>query len=92
MEKCYIERRGKGRTSYNEKREGKLDLYGLRRNCFLKHVIEGKVEGMIEVTGRRGRRHKQLWDDLKENREYCKFLSFFPIYSISNQSTKYSVS
>jgi hypothetical protein len=40
----------------------------LRRNCFLKHVIEGKIEGRIEVTGRRGRRHKQLLDDLKEKR------------------------
>jgi hypothetical protein len=28
----------------------------LRRNCLLKHVIEGKIEGRIEVTGRRGRR------------------------------------
>jgi hypothetical protein len=34
----------------------------LRRNCLLKHVIEEKVE----VTGRRGRIHKQLLDDLKE--------------------------
>jgi hypothetical protein len=25
----------------------------LRRNCLLKHVTEGKVEGTIEVTGRR---------------------------------------
>jgi hypothetical protein len=25
----------------------------LRRNCLLKHVIEGKIEGRIEVTGRR---------------------------------------
>jgi hypothetical protein len=24
----------------------------LRRNCLLKHVIEGKLEGRIEVTGR----------------------------------------
>ena len=23
----------------------------LRRNCLLKHVIEGKIEGRIEVTG-----------------------------------------
>jgi hypothetical protein len=44
----------------------------LRRNCLLKHVIEGKLEGMIEVTGRRGRRRKQLLDDLKEKRRYCK--------------------
>jgi hypothetical protein len=38
----------------------------LLRNCLLKHVIEGKVEGKIEVMGSRGRRRKQLLDDLKE--------------------------
>jgi hypothetical protein len=27
----------------------------LRRNCLLKHVIEGKLEGRIEMTRRRGR-------------------------------------
>jgi len=32
----------------------------LCRNCLLKQVIERKEEGMIEVTGRRGRRRKQL--------------------------------
>ena len=31
----------------------------LPRNCCLKHVIVGKLEGRIEVTGRR-RRRKQL--------------------------------
>jgi hypothetical protein len=40
----------------------------LRRNCLLKHIIEGKIEGRIEVGGRRGRRRKQLLDDLKETR------------------------
>jgi hypothetical protein len=40
----------------------------LRRDCLLKHVIEGKLEGRIEMTGRRGRRRKQLLDDLKEKR------------------------
>jgi replicative superfamily II helicase len=44
----------------------------LRRNCLLKHVIEGKLEGRIEMTGRRGRRRKQLVDDLKEKRRYWK--------------------
>jgi len=34
-----------------------------RRNCLLKQVIEGKVEDMIEVTGRRGKRCKQLLND-----------------------------
>jgi hypothetical protein len=40
----------------------------LRRNCLLKHVIEGKTEGRIYVTERRGGRRKQLLDDLKETR------------------------
>jgi hypothetical protein len=35
-------------------------------------VIEGKLEGRIKVTGRRGRRCKQLLDDLKEKRRYWK--------------------
>jgi len=38
----------------------------LRRNCLSKHVINGKIEGRIEVTGRRGRRRKQLLDYLKD--------------------------
>jgi hypothetical protein len=44
----------------------------LRRNCLLKHVIEGKIAGRIEVTRRRGRRRKQLLDDLKETKTYWK--------------------
>ena len=44
----------------------------LRRNCLLKHVIERKIQGRIEVTRRRGRRCKQLLDGLKEKRGYCK--------------------
>ena len=42
----------------------------LRRNCLLKHVIEGKINRGIEVTGRRGRRRRKLLDDLKERRRY----------------------
>jgi hypothetical protein len=44
----------------------------LHRNCLLKHVIEGKLEGRIEMTGRGERNHKQLLDDLKEKRRYWK--------------------
>jgi hypothetical protein len=44
----------------------------LRRNCLLKHVIKGKLEERIEMTGRRGRRRKQLLDDFKEKRRYWK--------------------
>jgi hypothetical protein len=40
------------------------------RNCLLQRVIEGKIKGGIEVTGRRGRRCKKLLDDLKERRGY----------------------
>jgi len=42
----------------------------LRRNCFLQQVIEGKIQGGIEVTGRQGRRCTKLLDDLKEGRGY----------------------
>jgi hypothetical protein len=38
----------------------------LRRHCLLKHVIEGEIEERINVTVRRGRRRKQLLDDLLE--------------------------
>jgi len=30
----------------------------LCRNCLLQGVIEGKIKGAIEVTGRRGRRRR----------------------------------
>jgi hypothetical protein len=39
----------------------------LLRNCFLKHVMKGNVEGRMEVKGRRS---KQLLDELKETRGY----------------------
>ena len=42
----------------------------LGRNCLLQRVIEGKIQGWIEVTGRRGRRRTKLLDDLKERRGY----------------------
>jgi hypothetical protein len=42
----------------------------LRRNCLLQQVIEGKIKGGTEVTGRRGRRRRKLLDDLKERRGY----------------------
>jgi hypothetical protein len=42
----------------------------LRRNCLLKEVIEGKKQGQIEVTRRRGRRRKKLLDDLGDRRGY----------------------
>jgi hypothetical protein len=35
-----------------------------------KRVIEGKIQGGIEVTGRQGRRRTKLLDDFKERRKY----------------------
>jgi hypothetical protein len=44
------------------------------RHCLLQRVIAGKMKGWgggeIEVTGRRGRRRRQLLDDIKERRRY----------------------
>ena len=36
----------------------------------LQQVVEGKIKGGIEVTGRRGRRRRNLLDDLKDRRGY----------------------
>ena len=54
---------------YKEERLKRLAT-SLLRNCLLKHVIEGKIQGRTEVTRIRGRRRKQLLDYLKEEREY----------------------
>jgi hypothetical protein len=42
----------------------------LRRNCLLKHVIEGKIEERIKMTERRGRRCRQLLDGVKGTSTY----------------------
>jgi hypothetical protein len=62
------------RNILHEITRGKATWIGhiLRRNRILKHVIEGKLEGRTDMTGRRGKRHKQVLDDLKENRRYWK--------------------
>jgi hypothetical protein len=52
------------------KRKAKWIGHILRRNCLLQRVIEGKIQGMIEVTGRQGRRRTKLLDNLKEKRGY----------------------
>jgi hypothetical protein len=60
------------RNILNEISKRKANWIGhiLRRNCLLQRVIEGKIKGEIEVTGRRRRRHRKLLDDLKERRGY----------------------
>jgi len=60
------------RNILHEIRKRKANWIGhiLHRNCLLQWVIEGKIKGGIEVTGRRGRRCRKLLDDLKERRGY----------------------
>ena len=52
--------RVKGERSTISGRKANLTGHMLCRNSRLKRVIERKIEGRIEVTRRRGRRHKQL--------------------------------
>ena len=61
-----------GNKILHEIRKRKANWIGhiLRRNCFLKQVIEGKIKGEMEVTRRRGRRRKKLMDNLKDRRGY----------------------
>jgi hypothetical protein len=60
------------RNILHEIRKRKTNWVGhiLRRKCLLQRVIKGKVKGRIEVTGRPGRRSKQLLNDVKETRDY----------------------
>ena len=62
------------RNILHEIRKRKANWIGhiLRRNCLLQRVIEGKIKGGIEVTGRRGRKCRKLLDDLKERRGYSQ--------------------
>jgi hypothetical protein len=60
------------RNILHEIRKRKANWIGhiSRRNCLLQRVIEGKIQGRIEVTGRQGRRRRMLLDDLREKRGY----------------------
>jgi hypothetical protein len=60
------------RNILHEIRKRKANWIGhiLRRNCLQQWVTEGKIQGRTEVTGRQGRRHRNLLEDLKENRGY----------------------
>jgi len=55
-----------------------VTLNNIIRNCLIQHIIEGNMEGRIEVTGRRGKKHKQHLDDLKEKRGDWKLTEEVP--------------
>jgi hypothetical protein len=60
-----------GRNIPHETTKRKANWIGhiLRRNSFLKQVIEGKIKGQIEVTRRQGRRRKKsdVWLTVHRN-------------------------
>jgi hypothetical protein len=58
------------RIILHEIRKRKANWIGhiLRGNCLLQRVIEGKIQGGIEVIVRHGRRRRKLLDDLKERK------------------------
>jgi hypothetical protein len=58
--------------TYNKKRKAYWFGHVSRRNYFLKPVIEKNIAERLEVMGGRGRRRKQLLDDLKERRIHNK--------------------
>jgi hypothetical protein len=60
------------RNILHEIRKRKANWIGhiSRRNCLLQRVTEGKIQEVMEVTGRQERRRRMLLDDLKERRGY----------------------
>jgi len=73
-EKRSITKSQEGEYSTNkERRKASWIGHTLRRNCILRHVIKGKIEGRTEVTGRQCRRRKKLQDSFEEKRGYGEF-------------------
>jgi len=62
------------RISYKPWKRGRPIGHILHWNRLLQHVIEGKIEGSIKVTVRRGKRHKQL---SKEKPTWCHLFYYF---------------
>jgi hypothetical protein len=69
MKMYYLESRSRG-ISYmkyvNGRRTGLVTFYA--ETAFYNGLLEGKIQGGIEVTGRQRRRRRKLLDDLKERR------------------------
>ena len=63
---------GEKYSTSNRRRKAKWIRHILHRNCLLKHVTKGKIEGRIQVAERRGRRCKQLLDEFKGTIGQCK--------------------
>jgi hypothetical protein len=44
----------------------------IKLNCLIRGFIEEKKKLLVKMKGTRGRRRKQLLNDLQETRGYCK--------------------
>jgi hypothetical protein len=60
-----------------KRRNANLIGHILRGKCLLKRNIEGNIKGGIEMRGRRGRRRKQILDDIKYLRRYRNLKQIF---------------
>ena len=72
MKKYYIVKEERNIIHTVKRREANWIGYILRMNCLLKHVIEEKIKGEIEVTGVRERRCNQLLNERMEMKECWK--------------------
>jgi hypothetical protein len=52
MKKYYIGQGGQEYPTYNKKRKANWTGHIMCRNCLLKHMTDGKLEGRIQMTGR----------------------------------------
>ena len=52
MKKSYMESKKTGLFYANKQKKANWIGNNMHRSCLLKHVIGGKMEGRIEVTGR----------------------------------------
>jgi hypothetical protein len=68
----YYSQEGQKYPTYNKRRKTNWIGHILHSNCLLEHVTEGKTEGRTEVKGRRGKRRKQLLDELQDNDKKLK--------------------
>ena len=68
----YLLSRRRGIAYVQYTREGYLDWAHLAWELPSETVTEGKAEGRIEVSGRRGRRRKQLLGETEERKGYWR--------------------
>jgi hypothetical protein len=69
MKKCYRVKEERNVLWTIKTRKNNWIDYILRRNCLLRQVIEARIEGRLEMMGRRGRRRKQFLGDLNQRED-----------------------